>query len=732
MKKLLFLVLVLTSQIGFGQVLKNGNAEDLWGNSININDTVKSKTTVIIPFSTSNCGYCLVDGYFSKTNYLDNNKKTGGASFEQCLFNPQLDVYVFTKQFHSTFTVLTYPPELHKIHEDGFPTVLAFKNGKQVVKYHNNYAEFPKLNTILWDNKCFHTPMGNLHMAERLIFENYMNDAIMVYPDSVDLSKKINERLSKSVSWKHIGEITETDKQKHLYLAGNYDATTLSDFFKGAVSNVQFSSNSLIFGNYKFNFDSIGIYAWFTSPFNNQKYIVLNLRHGNKLQESVNYLDFVIYEGKDTASFKKILYGQYDIVNGKQDIIPQKTFSDVPIQQYCDKICRIPEYKKPEQHNVSEKSTIITTNNAYGNISTLGNGNCKFPDIICDTKGNVWTVFEENGDIILNEVESNSQPIYIESDNSDSYNPILASDNKRIWVFYLNNKDLYYRVYARYIENGNLSDEILISDKEPFNSSNLSAATMKDEISIVWTEWKANQRYLKLSKIYNGTLMNPSIITLAPSRYTEDYHNAWSASLMYDSKGELWGAWNQHYPGNFCVISGKIGDYPQPVTNTAKEMDDWEHGGYPDIATNGEKKIIVYESFGWDVVLKNESQKIKFREFNDSVKKWSVPIILSDTKETYMNQTPSVICDKNKDIYVIWSGRQKKDNSVWSIYIVVNNLGIWGKPILISQPGINARYPKIILNEKDNSIMASWQTGIGKEMKTVVMKIDKEQLKLIE
>ena len=46
-------------------------AEDIWGNKIDIQKAIQSsKPTVIVPFSTSNCGYCLIDGFFTEKNYI--------------------------------------------------------------------------------------------------------------------------------------------------------------------------------------------------------------------------------------------------------------------------------------------------------------------------------------------------------------------------------------------------------------------------------------------------------------------------------------------------------------------------------------------------------------------------------------------------------------------------------------------------------------------------------------
>lgn len=718
--KFSFLFLII-SQIGITQVLKNINAEDLWGNPININNIVKSKTTVIIPFSTSNCGYCLIDGYFSKLNYLMSNNEMGGASFEQSLFNTQLDIYTFTKEFQSSFPVLTYPPQLYDIHENGFPTVLAFKKGKQLVKYHNNYAEFDKLNALLWDNKCHFRPTGNNHMADKLFFENEIKDAFIVVPDDFTIEK--DEWIDNSAKYKHIGELTKEDKQKHLYIAGRHNVSSIASFFTNKNNIISFSNDSILVGEYKFKFDSIGILAWLYNPYNPEKYLMLDIRNGHKRNGVMNYLDFVVYTGADSISCKKLMYGHYNISNNGLEIIPEKTFSDVSIQKYCNKVCNVPQKPKKILNNVNKNSTISITKSQYGQLSIIGNKDCRFPDLASDEEGNVWVVFEENGDIVLNKVEANSKPIFIEYDESDSYSPKIICENNKIWIFYLNNRDSYYRLYARFIENGNLSDEIILSEKAPFNVCNINATSKNGEISVVWTEWKANYRFLKYRKIIDGILLEIQNIPLAPPIYTENYYNAWGASIAYSKDGTLWGAWNQHYPASFGVIGGKIGDKPSSITSEEKEMDDWENGGYPCIIINGNEKNVFYESSAWDV-LNGDSQTIKFRQYNDSLKKWTFPVIISNMNDTYLNQTPSAISDENNNIYVAWSGRQNIENSVWGIYFSKKSKGSWSKPILISPSDTNARYPKIILNKKDNSVWISWHSGIGENMKIKVINLD--------
>jgi len=731
--KPIFIALLLLNLTTGAQTVINGIAEDNWGNIIHLDDTIKKRTTLIIPFSTSNCGYCMIEGYFVEKNYIEANIKNGGSSFHQCLFNPQLDIYTFEKHFSSTSPVLTYPPELHKIHDDGFPAVLAFKNGIQVVKEYSQYDNYSDLMEIIWDKNQKLTPVGNLHMAERLFQENGKNDAVMVFPKGKEMNKQAIEKSIKYKSFicKNIDNLTIEDIQKHLMFTGNFNVKDLSDFFKQKDIPLHFTESKIEFGNYSFNFDSIGVYAWFKSPFNPEKYIILKFSNGQNQMKASNYLDFLFYSGKDSLSYKQLMYGQYKDESGKNIFDSEKTFSDIVLEEYCKTQCKPPQKKYFANHsdNYSTISTNLTVTD-FGKIWTTGNSNCRFPDIVC-TKNNIsYLVYEENGDIILTQIKNDSTSnIIIESNESDSYNPVIAFDGHKIWVFYLNNKDTYYRIYARFIENDNLSDEILISEKEPFDVITINVASKNEELSVIWCEWKANQRFLKMRKIIQGAMQESKSVTLAPSKYINSYSNAWYPSICYLPNGELWGAWNQHYPSYLGVIGGNIYETLQSITLSAEKMDDWEIGGYPCIFSNNDNKIFtVYESDAWDVYFNNKSQQIKFSIYNEELKNWSIASVVSNNEQTFLNQTPVGICDKNNNIIVAWSGRPKSEQSIWSIYLSINISGKWTKPIVVSKQLTNSRHPQIAYNVDSNSIWISWHAGTGKEMKTEAINISIDKL----
>ncbi len=159
-------------------------AEDLWGSKIELSDYTKG-LTLIQPFSPSNCGYCLKDGRFIRENYFRNNEGMG-HNFLQCLFNPQLDIYAFIKHYRESTPVLTFPPALHQYHLDGFPSMIAARDGSLIYSGHLfPYEEiFRSLRSVLWPGKAVPmTPTSALAMAATLISNNFAGLAIKVYSD---------------------------------------------------------------------------------------------------------------------------------------------------------------------------------------------------------------------------------------------------------------------------------------------------------------------------------------------------------------------------------------------------------------------------------------------------------------------------------------------------------------------------------------------------------------------
>jgi hypothetical protein len=455
--------------------------------------------------------------------------------------------------------------------------------------------------------------------------------------------------------------------------------------------------------------------------------IVLHISNGMKCTEPVNYLDFVIYSGGDTASCIKKIYGHFDKSAGRTwNTDKDHTFSDINLNNYCIKQCKIPVKRYfpellPSDYPVGCREESIPS----GRLITLGNKACHFPFITTAGKTGNWVTWEEESNILVANVKKDTIRCRVaEGDASESYNPVVASEGNRTWVCWLGNTDGYYRVYGRFLDGSQWSQPMLLSAKEPVDALTLTAASDGREITLAWSEWRANQRYLRTITISGGIPSDIRTIPGVPSHFINDYHNAWYPSLCYDGKGVVWGAWNQHYPGNFCIASGRVnGGEAEMVTASAKKMEDWEIGGYPSLfCDKGGNLYVVYESNGWDVYWNRQPQRIRIASAR-SGQQWA-PATDLPVVSTSQNQTPVAMCDDKNNTWVAWSGREEGESSFWGIWICVKRQGEWSTPVKVSASDRHARYPNIKYDHHAGKVMVSWHVGSGESMKTQLLITD--------
>lgn len=713
--------------------LPGKGTEGLWGDRIRLNREIRSdKPTLIVPFSTSNCGYCMIDGYFTERNYIRNNIDFGGSAYHMCLFNPQLDIYAFQKHFGWDVPVLTYPPGLHRYHENGFPTVLAFRNGEQLIREFYNYAECDSLNRLLWEGSEALHPTGNLHMATRLIYENGNFGAVCVVSDTQDITadERAFAEKWKGYTFSSLATISPEEKTKHLFIRSGPDLTRLAGLFQGQEIPLSFDGNRFILGGYRFDPDTVAFYGCFPNPFNRQKYIVLSIVNDRaRLFAPVNYLDYVVFTGSRPSTAKKLLYGHF--AKDEEDLwrfSGETSFSDVPVETLCIGKCPLgaishnPSKADPRQQpsltsNTSDNSTTFTVRTTSTTF-TLGGHHCRFPEVCPDTGGSCWVAWEEGGDILLGRISptGEAESWYAERSAGDSYNPKVIVQDGKVWICYLNNRDGYYRIYAKSFEGNRFSGEIPVTPRVPYDVITPEVAvTPTGGIVVVWCDWLANQRLLKYREIRNGIPEEITDIKVALPVYISDYTNAWWPSVVA-FRHAMWGAWNQHYPATCGVYGGPLSDTAGTITQSSEAMDDREQGGYPDIFTDGNDLFVVWEGSGWDVYYQDATQPIKIAVYDGKSGHWSPGRVLTEEGRTSLNQTPCGACDSKGNTYVVWSGRSHLKEQPWGIYMAKETAGKWSDPVLLSRPDEPARHPKIVIGP-DDRLWVSWQSGTGQDMR---------------
>jgi len=689
-------------------------AEDLWGETI---DLERHKTGLVLfhPFSPSNCGYCLFDEHFTDVNYRENTEERGGAFFGMCLFNPQLDVYGYLKHYRKETPVIAAPTAFHDYHRDGYPWLIAFRDGKRihsggVAPYETVFKE---VRVEFWEEEVRLRPTSDLQLLTRFMWENNAGLALEVYPDDATLPP---DQDSRSYAVVHESDLTEESLKMNLSFTGGSEDFGF-EFLEDVEIPVEITSETVGIGGYNFSKAEVGLVAGFPNPFNPERCMILRLGgSGIETRTYQNWVDYVIYGNDPDGNVKILMSGLFDNDDQGWKYSEEKVWISEEALSMCVGACPAPPGMRP----VKDKPGFKTPPSKHemrdcGELWTLGRSGARFPSLAVDGHDVCWVVWEEDGDVILAELEEggSSRVSAVENDVSDSFNPVVALDGLNPWVFYLNDRDGFYRLYGRYGDGSDLFGETVLSGEGAFDAVT-PAAAFNDNGTIVaaWTEWRANQRYLMYRVIDGRMLGETRQVSIKKSDI--DYTNAWTPSLAIDDSGKIRGAWNQHYPLTLGVYSGDLVEEAMPVTD--------DKGGYPSAVLDKEGvPWVFWESYMSDVRSDGKPQRIHAAYYDAGEGRWSLPYNLSADLPCAFNQTPKAAVDDEGVIWVAWSGRVD-ESGPWGVYLCHSEGDGWSPPELVSVQGEVSRAPAVSARG-DGDVWIAWHSGTGPDMKVKVLRL---------
>lgn len=713
----------------------HGTARDLWGNTINLTD-YQNKPLFLHYFSPATCGYCLVEGAFVHQNYDVMARKYGGRFFEVNLFAPQLDIYAYQKNhIHSHASVITWPPSLSEYQTTGYPYMAAFRNGENVYAGVLNpfKAIYDSIAFLCWNTDSIKVqPTSPLKMAQYFAGENDRLDGITVCPDGDEACMKNYEenqarikKLYEDNGWSYApdeiaryeSDLTDDNLNKSISFSGAFDDFSFKIFDDRRLPFI-IGPDSVILGDYIFARDDISFNACCPNPYNPQQYVVFNL-HGPDMSRGgfENSVDFFIYHRNAAGNKELLLDGFFDKSDSGWYYSPAMTFGSGSAKNFCrNGICPTPppvaeDLPHPPDYTIGD----APMKTSHGALYTLGKKACRFPSIMVDASGTGRIAWEEEGNIMLASIDGD-KPVsvqHVQYGASDSYNPVMAESDGLLWVYFLDDRDGFYRVYGRAWDGRSFDDAVLLSDKRPSDAVTLTAADNGiGDIALVWSDWQANFRFLKMRRIHGRV---PGKIEPAQAKITSDgYINAWFPSLVLNADGQIWATWNQHYPATIGVYAGDL------INDATTPLPEDINGGYPCIVTDTDgKPRVFWESYRWRGIDTLEHQSIQTAFYDADVAQWSVPQSINVDTVTTRNQTPSAAVDGTGRIWVVWSGLPYGSES-WAVYIASLEDGHWSEPVAVSAPGENARAPKLCAG-KNNDLWIAWHSGIGDDMKIKVL-----------
>ena len=231
--------------------------------------------------------------------------------------------------------MLTFPPLLHRYHRDGFPYLIAFRDGQQILgKPLCPYdLVFESLRREFWPGQ--EIPLV-LTSPSHIGTPNCLEAAtVWVVPDGdEDGHRRLGqtaERINKSLrperfidrtvhrlEVRHESELTEADLCKHLAFegaSGGFMFRTLD----GQPAPLRITSENIEIGPHSFAKKDVGLSAWFPNPRNPERYVSLLIKGANVARSyRENWVDFVVYrDGADGNAPTVLLRGLFDDSDAK-------------------------------------------------------------------------------------------------------------------------------------------------------------------------------------------------------------------------------------------------------------------------------------------------------------------------------------------------------------------------------------------------------------------------------
>ncbi len=655
----------------------------------------------------------------------------GGHGFHQSLFNTQRDNYAFARHYRTETATLSHPPELHQYHRNGFPWLIGFVDG--AMRYSGvsipYEIKFDIIADSLWpDREVEMIPVGPYRMAEQCFqrIDTTVLRTIVVPDGDTTRLEEYRQAVTEGVSVKYESELVAEDLQYHLQFEGVAEDFSF-ETFEGRHTPFTLTENHIRMGDYGFELAAVAVLAAFPNPHNSSKYVALRLHSAEEKSPDYRpWADFAVATEKPGGEFGVVLDGFFD----KSDET-QWRFSDSLTQRYANLtehckggVCPPPPSEllsdRPREYHEQFSAWLKIKS---GQTITLGNGRCRLPDIAAGPNGRMMVVWEEDSDIIAAELFVGRAPkmIRVEGRTSESYDPHVVWDGQAWLVVYLNDRDGPWRLRGRYIDHGRPGAEMQLSGPGSFDVVTPDlVADEKGAVYASWTQWKALLRIPIYRRIVERRLDSIQSWPYVPTKGMDDYTNAWHVQL-FAAAGEIWGAWNQHYPVPFGVCATRLGNEPGLVIEMASDPDETPISGYGDMVVTPEgRRWVVWETNGRQAIY-GDGQQILAAWRDDDTSAWSSPLVVSSEDGLRQNQTPQAAVGPDGIIRVVYSSRGEGDDH-WQVRMSVYRDDSWRPSERLSALGENACAPRIEF-DSDGTPWICWHSGRGNKMVIRVVRL---------
>jgi hypothetical protein len=216
-----------------------------------------------------------------------------------------------------------------------------------------------------------------------------------------------------------------------------------------------------------------------------------------------------------------------------------------------------------------------------------------YPSVVVTRKGVVWTAwqaYKDNGDHVYvrhSTASGWSEPFRLTDEKGDVFETAVAEDPQGlIWVVWSERKGEEWDLYARSYDGSAWSARTKLTSGNHPNIYHRLVADPSGALHLLWTGYQDGQSHVLWSKLSGKSWSAPRELS-GPS--------AWAPGAAFDSKGNLYVAWDSYRAGNYDIFlrrisaDGSMGEIQQ-VTKSPRFQ------AHPTVAVDKQDRVWV----AWD------------------------------------------------------------------------------------------------------------------------------------
>jgi hypothetical protein len=184
-----------------------------------------------------------------------------------------------------------------------------------------------------------------------------------------------------------------------------------------------------------------------------------------------------------------------------------------------------------------------------------------------------------------------SAPIEVTAPGGDIHRPAVAVNGSgRVWVFWPQNQNHNFDIWARPIDNGTPGKAVAISKEAGTDMDPVAATDSKGRVWVAWQGWRNGRAEILYA--VEGTDSFP-----APKAVSPASGNQWDPAIAADSNGHVTVAWDSYENGNYDVFARTSSGGNWATTFTVAATSHYE--AYPSITYDPAGRLwAAYEEGG--------------------------------------------------------------------------------------------------------------------------------------